>query len=248
MKGMEHMEASHQGKKGVLGKGIIIGLFVMGIAAFFYFDLGQYVTLESLKENKDALRNYTASHYLLTVVLYIAIYALQTALSLPGSTLFTILGGFLFGSLRGTFYVNIAATTGATLAFLTARYLFRDTVEKKLGKRLASFQKGFSENAFSYLLTLRLIPLFPFFLVNLASGLTRIRLATYAAATSIGILPGSFVFSNAGKQLGNIESVKDIASVKVLGAFALLGVLSLVPVIYQKLKKPAVPRPVTPLK
>lgn len=242
------MDTPPQSRKGVIGKGIIIGLFVMGIAAFFYFDLGQYVTLESLKGNKDTLRDYTASHYLLTVVLYIVAYALQTALSLPGATIFTISGGFLFGSLLGTVYVNIAATTGATLAFLAARYLFRDTVEKKLGKRLTAFQKGFSENAFSYLLTLRLIPLFPFFLVNLASGLTRIRLATYVAATSIGILPGSFVYSNAGKQLGVIESVQDIASIEVLGAFALLGVLALVPAVYQKFKKPAIARPVTPLK
>jgi len=242
------METSHQAEKGAIGKAMIIGLFVIGIAAFFYFDLGQYVTLDSLKKNKDGLRRYTESHYLFTVVLYIIAYALQTALSLPGATIFTISGGFLFGSLLGTVYVNIAATTGATLAFLAGRYLFRDTVEKKLGKRLASFQKGFSENAFSYLLTLRLIPLFPFFLVNLASGLTRIRLATYVAATSIGILPGSFVYSNAGKQLGVIESVQDIASIEVLGAFALLGLLSLVPVVYQKLKKPAITRPVTPLK
>jgi uncharacterized membrane protein YdjX (TVP38/TMEM64 family) len=232
----------------MLAKGLIIGLFVMGIAAFFYFDLGQVVTLKSLKSNKDAFRSYAEVNYLLMVVLYIAAYALQTALSLPGATIFTISGGFLFGSLLGTLYVNIAATAGASLAFLAARYLFRDTVEKKLGKKLGSFQKGFSENAFSYLLTLRLIPLFPFFLVNLASGLTRIRLTTYMAATSIGILPGSFVFSNAGKQLGNIDSVKDIASIEVLGSFALLGVLSLIPVIYKKLKKPAIVQPEAPLK
>lgn len=248
MEGVKHMETTIQSSKGFIGKAVIAGLFVMGSAVFFYFDLGQYVTLESLKENKDALRSYTASHYLLTVVLYIVAYALQTALSLPGATIFTISGGFLFGSLLGTVYVNIAATTGASLAFLAARYIFRDTVEKKLGKKLGAFQKGFSENAFSYLLTLRLIPLFPFFLVNLASGLTRIRLTTYVAATSIGILPGSFVFSNAGKQLGKIESVKDIASVEVLGAFALLGLLSLVPALYQKLKKPALSRPVAPVK
>ncbi len=242
------METAQQNINRMLVKGVIIGLFVMGIAGFFYFDLGQVITLESLKNNKDALRSYTEINYLLMVVLYIAAYALQTALSLPGATIFTISGGFLFGSLLGTVYVNVAATTGAALAFLAARYLFRDTVEKKLGKRLTTFQKGFSENAFSYLLTLRLIPLFPFFLVNIASGLTRIRLTAYLAATSIGILPGSFVFSNAGKQLGNIESVQDIASVEVLGSFVLLGVLSLVPVIYQKLKKPEIARPAPPLK
>jgi uncharacterized membrane protein YdjX (TVP38/TMEM64 family) len=219
-----------------LGKWIILSVFALAIAAFFYFDLGRYVTLASLKENKDALKSFTETHYGSTVILYILIYCIQTAFSLPGAAILTLGGGFLFGSLLGTVYVNIAATSGATLAFLAARYLFRDTVENKFGKKLESIQMGFANNAFNYLLTLRLIPLFPFFLVNLASGLTRMRLSTYVLATAIGIIPGSFVFSNAGKQLGNINSVKDVASPMVLEAFALLGVLALVPVVYQKLK------------
>jgi uncharacterized membrane protein YdjX (TVP38/TMEM64 family) len=222
-----------------VGKWIILGTFALGVAAFFYLDLGQYVTLSSLKENKDALQGYTEAHYGFTVVLYILIYALQTAFSLPGAAILTLCGGFLLGALLGTLYVNIAATSGATLAFLATRYLFRETVEQKFGKRLESIQQGFAQNAFNYLLTLRLIPLFPFFLVNLASGLTRIRLSTYVLATAIGILPGSFVYSNAGKQLGNINSVGDIASPGVLGAFVLLGLLSLVPVVYQRFRKPA---------
>jgi uncharacterized membrane protein YdjX (TVP38/TMEM64 family) len=219
-----------------LGKWIILSTFLLGIAAFFYFDLGRYVTLASLKENKDALQSYTEAHYGYTVILYILTYCIQTAFFLPGSAILTMAGGFLFGSLLGTLYVNIAATSGATLAFLAARYLFRDTVERKFGKKLESIQMGFAKNAFSYLLTLRLIPLFPFFLVNLASGLTRMRLSTYILATAIGIIPGSFVYSNAGKQLGAINSLEDVASPIVLEAFALLGILALVPVIYQKLK------------
>ncbi|MFQ5779847.1 MAG: TVP38/TMEM64 family protein [Nitrospiria bacterium] len=242
------MEKEQLARKSLVWKGIIVGLFSVGIAAFFYFDLGRYVTLESLKGNKAALRDYTESHYLFTVFLFIMVYVVQTALSLPGATILTISGGFLFGTLLGTLYVNIGATLGATLAFLAARYLFRDTVERKFGGRLDSIQEGFADHAFSYLLTLRLIPLFPFFIVNLAAGLTRIRLAAYMAATSIGILPGSFVYSNAGKQLGVIESVKDIASIEVLGAFVLLGLLALVPVVYQRLKKPAIAKSLTPLK
>ena len=123
----------------------------------------------------------------------------------------------------GTIFVNIGATVGATLAFLAARYVLRDWVEKKFGDRLQSFQKGFADNAFSYLLTLRLIPLFPFFLVNMASGLTRVGIGTYILATAIGIIPGSFVFAYAGRQLGTINSLKEIASPNVLLAFTMLG-------------------------
>ncbi len=225
-----------------IGKVLVFGLFVLGVGCFFYFDLGQYLTLDSIRESKDSLKTFTDSHYYQAVILYIVVYAIQTALSLPGAAILTLVGGFLFGSLLGTVYVNIGATSGATLAFLSARYLFRDLVEKNFGKRLESLQAGFSENAFHYLLTLRLIPLFPFFLVNLASGLTRIPLATYVAGTALGIIPGSFVYSNAGNQLGTIAGLKDIASPQVLGAFVLLGLLSLVPVLYRKF------RPISPMK
>jgi len=220
------------------GKWIVFGLFAFGIAAFFYFDLARFVTLASLNENKEALKTYTESHYLFTVILYILLYFLQTTLSLPGAAIFTLAGGFLFGTLLGTLYVNISATAGATLAFLAARYLFRETIEYKFGKRLQSFHEGINENALSFLLTLRLIPLFPFFLVNLAAGLTRIRLTTYLLATSIGIIPGSLVFSNAGKQLGKIHSVRDITSPNVLGALTLLGLMAIAPVVYHRFRKP----------
>ena len=152
----------------------------------------------------------------------------------PGGALLTLAGGFLFGSILGTIYVNIAATTGATLAFLASRYLLRDWVERKFGHRLGPIQEGFRRNAFSYLLTLRLIPAFPFFLVNLVSGLTRINIGTYVLATAVGIIPGSFVFANAGRQLGSINSLAEIASPAVLGAFALLGLFALAPVLYRR--------------
>jgi uncharacterized membrane protein YdjX (TVP38/TMEM64 family) len=146
----------------------------------------------------------------------------------------TLAGGFLFGGVVGTLLVNIGATTGATLAFLVARYLLRDTVERKFGGWLGPVQEGFNKNAFSYLITLRLIPLFPFFVVNLVSGLTRVKLGTYVAATALGIIPGSFVYAYAGQQLGSITSLKEIASPNVLAALALLGLLALVPVAYRK--------------
>jgi len=131
--------------------------------------------------------------------------------------------------------VNVGATTGATLAFLTARYLLRDWVERKFGDRLEPIQAGFAKNAFSYLLTLRLIPIFPFFLVNLVSGLTRVNLGAYVVATALGIIPGTFVYAYAGRQLGTINSLKEIASPNVLLAFTLLGLLALVPVLYRRI-------------
>ena len=228
----------HAKKKPQLFKWVILAVFGLVVAAFFYFDLGQFLSLNSLKENKDALRSYTDKHYFLMVISFIGVYIAQTAFSLPGATILTLAAGFLFGVFIGTLYVNIGATAGATLAFFAARYLFRDSVEKRFGPKLESIQKGFAKNGFSYLITLRLIPLFPFFLVNLASGLTHLRIPTYIAATALGILPGSLIYCNAGKQLGTINSLGDIASPGVLGAFILLGLLALVPVIYQKLKKP----------
>ncbi|MEK6548568.1 MAG: TVP38/TMEM64 family protein [Nitrospirota bacterium] len=216
------------------GKFIVIGLFALAMGAFFYFDLTQYLSLETLKANRDKLLFYTEAHYTTAVVAFILLYCLQTAFSLPGAAILTLAGGFLFGSFVGTLYVNIAATAGATLAFLAARYLLRDWVERKFGDRLGPIQEGFAKNAFSYLITLRLVPLFPFFLVNLVSGLTRIRLGTYVLATALGIIPGSFVFANAGRQLGSINSLGEIASPRMLGAFALLGLLALVPILYRK--------------
>jgi uncharacterized membrane protein YdjX (TVP38/TMEM64 family) len=221
-----------------VGKVIVAVLFAAALFAFFYFDVKQYVSLDVLKANRDRLLAFTEANYTSAVLLYILIYCLQTAFSLPGATIFTLAGGFLFGAVLGTLYVNIAATTGATLAFLAARYLLRDWVERKFGNRLGSIQDGFAKNAFSYLLTLRLIPLFPSFLVNLVSGLTRMTVGTFMAATAIGIIPAGFVFANAGRQLGSINSLSEIASPRVLGAFALLGLLALFPIVYRKLRGP----------
>src|SRR5881396_702423 len=213
------------------GKIVILLLLAAAIGAFFYFDLGRYLSLEALKSNRDALLAFTNQHFALAVALYIAIYCVVVAVSLPGAAILTLAGGFLFGSVLGTVFVNLGATTGSTLAFLAARYLLRDWVEQKFGDRLEPIQEGFAKNAFSYLMTLRLIPLFPFFLVNLVSGLTRINVGTYIAATAIGTLPGSFVYAYAGRQLGMINSLREIASPQVLLAFTLLGLLALTPIL-----------------
>jgi uncharacterized membrane protein YdjX (TVP38/TMEM64 family) len=217
-------------------------LFLSAIGAFFFFDLKTYLSLDTLKDNRDSLLVFTQDHYVPAVVLFILIYVLQTSFSLPGATIMTLAGGFLFGSLWGPLYVNIGATTGATLAFLAARYLFHQWVERKFGDRLGPIQDGFAKNAFSYLLTLRLIPFFPFFLVNLLSGLTRVKVSTYVVATAVGIIPGSVVYAFAGRQLGTINSLSELVSPRLLLAFSLLGLLMLIPVIYRRLTETPTPQ------
>jgi uncharacterized membrane protein YdjX (TVP38/TMEM64 family) len=224
-----------------IGRILLAAIFAIAIGAFFYFDLPQYLSLQNLKGNRDRLLAYAEDHYATAVMLFIGVYCVQTAFSLPGAAALTLVSGLLFGSVVGTLYVNVAATAGATLAFLAARYLLRDWVERKFGDRLEPIQQGFARNAFSYLLTLRLIPVFPFFLVNLISGLTRIKVGTYIAATAIGILPGSFVYAYAGRQIGTIDSLREIASPPVLLAFTLLGLLALTPILYRKFKGSKLP-------
>ena len=228
------MTPSTESSPSSFGKIVILGILGLGLGTFFYFDVGHYVSLETLKANRDELLAYKNANLTAAVALYVALYILQTGFSLPGGAIMTLTGGFLFGSVLGTIFVNIGATTGATLAFLAARYVLRDWVQRKFGKRIEPIQAGFAQNAFSYLLTLRLIPAFPFFLVNLVSGLTRIPLGTYVIATSVGIIPGSFFYAFAGSQLGSINSLAEIVSPPVLLALTFLGLLALVPIAHRK--------------
>ena len=216
------------------GKIAIAVVIALAIGAFFYFDLGQFLSLAALKDNRDHLLAFTEANYAGAAALFVLCYVVVAGLSLPGATILTLAGGFLFGSVIGTLLVNVGATSGATLAFLAARYMLRDRVEQKFGKWLDPLQQGFAKNAFNYLITLRLIPLFPFFIINLVSGLSRMNVGTYMVATSLGIIPGSFVYAYAGRQLGTITSLKEIASPNVIAAFILLGFLALVPVGYKK--------------
>lgn len=232
---MTTQSSHHAGTGGSnTGKVLVAVGIALAIGAFFYFDLGSFLSLSVLKENRDSLLAFTDVNFAAAVVIFIVAYVIVTGLSLPGAVILTLAGGFLFGAVFATLFVNIGATTGATFAFFTARYLLRDTVEQKFGKWLGPFQDGFAKNAFSYLLTLRLIPLFPFFVVNLVSGLTRVGAGTYIGATALGIIPGSFVYAYAGRQLGTINSLKEIASPNVIVAFVLLGLFALVPVAYKK--------------
>ena len=215
----------------------IAGIVAALIALFFLFDLGRYLTLASLKENRDALTAFYSENRLLMAGGFILLYIVQTALSLPGAAILSLAGGAIFGALMGTFYVNLGATMGATLAFLVARYLFSDAIQKRFGARLGKLNRELERSGFNYLLFLRLVPVFPFFLINLGAGLTTVPLRTFLFGTMIGIIPGSFVYCNAGASLATIDSLGGIASPRVLGSFALLGLFALVPVIYQKAKE-----------
>ncbi len=215
---------------------VLLAALLAGIAVFYVFDLGQYLSLESLKANRDRLFSLYQDNTTATILGFIGVYFVVVALSLPGATILTLCGGAIFGSVTGTLIVNIGATLGATAAFLVARFLLRDWVENKFGEKLQPFNEGFSKNAINYLLFLRLVPLFPFFLVNLVSGLTRIRLPVYFFVTMFGIMPGSFVYANAGSNLARINSLSDVASPGVLGALALLGLFALIPTIYHWIK------------
>jgi uncharacterized membrane protein YdjX (TVP38/TMEM64 family) len=231
------VSGSASAQKFPIRKALLLALLIIGVGVFMYFDLGRYLSLDALKANRDRLLIFTDAHYAAAVSVFIVSYCVVTGLSLPGAVIMTLAGGFLFGGLLGTLYVNVGATSGATIAFLTSRYLLRDWVERNFGHKLGPIQEGFAKNAFSYLMTLRLIPLFPFFLVNLVSGLTRMSAGTYIAATALGIVPGSFVYANAGRQLGSINSLKEIASPNVLLAFTLLGALALVPIISERVRR-----------
>lgn len=219
-------------------KKLLILLSVAGlIVLFFYFHLGRYLSLESLKANRNALLQFYVAHKLAMVIGFIGIYIVQTALSLPGAAILSLAAGAVFGNIRGTVLVNIGATLGATIAFLLARYLLRGLIQKRFGPRLEGINTELEEAGFNYLLFLRLVPIFPFFLINLSAGMTRIPLRTFFWGTMLGIIPGSFVYCNAGASLASINRVGEIASPRVLGSFALLGLFALAPVFHKKLKR-----------
>jgi uncharacterized membrane protein YdjX (TVP38/TMEM64 family) len=217
-----------------LKKVILMLIGVAGVTLFFWLDLQRFLTLTSLKANRQALLDMYAAHKLIVVAGFMLIYIVQTALSLPGAAILSLAAGAIFGPLMGTVYANIAATTGATLAFLVTRYLLRDAVLNRFGNKLEGINKELDSRGLNYLLFLRLVPLFPFFLINLAAGLTRLPLRTFFFGTMLGIIPGGFVYVNAGASLATIDSLSGIVSPRVLGSFTLLGLFALLPVVFNK--------------
>ena len=227
-------EPGQETSRGHGGKIAIVAAIVVVIVAFFALDGQRYLSLEAVKANRDALLAFAEAHFVLALALAFVAYAGAVAFSLPGGLVLSLAMGFIFGKWVGSAIVVLAATLGATILFLAARYIFADAARKRLGSIGTRINEGFTENAFSYMLFLRLVPAFPFFLVNLAPAFTSIPLRTYVLATFLGIIPGTFVFVNLGQTLGRIDSLAGLASRETLAAFALLGLFALAPVAWKK--------------
>ena len=212
----------------MLKKAIILTTAILLIGLFFAFNLHQVLTLDGLKARMDEFRNWQQNSPALVAVGFFLIYILVTALSLPGAAILTLAAGGLFGLVTGLIIVSFASTIGATLAFLVSRYLLRESIEKKFSKRLKPINEGIERDGAFYLFTLRLVPIFPFFLINLLMGLTKIKTLTFYIVSQIGMFAGTIVYVNAGTQLAQLDSLKGILSFNLLLSFALLGFFPLI--------------------
>ena len=215
-------------------------ILAAAIIGFFAIGLDEYLTFDALRENHVTLSAFVAEQGVIAVTLYIAIYTLSVALSVPGVSILTIAGGLLFGQWFGSVYVVFGATLGAIAVFLIAKTAFGDALRQRMGPGMRKMEVGFQENALSYLLVLRLIPLFPFFLVNIVPAFLGVELRTYAIGTFIGIIPGSFVFATVGAGLASIFdqngefSVTALLTPEITIALVGLAVLALLPIAYKK--------------
>ncbi len=219
-------------ENGKLKKIGIVGAIVLVIALFQYFELAQYLSLDYLKSSRESLAQLYAENRLAVISGYFFIYVLVTSLSLPGAVVMTLAGGALFGLVTGTIIVSFASTIGATLACIVSRYLLQDWVQSRFGDKLATINEGLEREGAFYLFTMRLIPAVPFFLINLAMGLSRLRVGTFFWVSQLGMLPGTIVYVNAGKELGKIDSLGSILSPSLIISFVLLGLL---PITLKKL-------------
>ena len=209
-------------------RALLLGALALLIGAFFAFDLGQYLSLSALQAQRGELLAWRDAQPLLASLIYFAAYVVATALSLPGAAILTLAGGAVFGLWWGLLLVSFASTLGATGAFLVARYLARDGIQARYGARLKAINAGIEKEGAFYLFTLRLVPIFPFFLINLLLGLTKMRATTFFWVSQLGMLPGTFVYVNAGTQIAQLKSLGGILSPGLIGAFVLLGVFPLI--------------------
>ena len=201
--------------------GAVVGLFIA-------FDLQRFLSLQALTENRQLLHDWYQQNPMVMLLGFFAVYVIATAFSLPGAAVLTLAAGALFGVFTGVILVSFASTIGATGAFLFARFLLRDTVEKRFGNQLQAINKGLQEEGAFYLFTLRLVPLFPFFAINLMMGITQIKTRTFFWVSQLGMLAGTIVYVNAGTQLSKIQSLADILSPPLIASFVVLGVFPLV--------------------
>jgi len=206
---------------------LLLAVVVILATAFFAFDLQRVFTLAEIKARQQEFAIFYTAHRALTIALYFLLYVAVTALSLPGATVMTLAGAALLGFWPALFTISFASTVGATLAFLVSRFLLRDWVQGKFGDKLKAVNAGIARDGAFYLFTLRLVPYFPFFIINPVMGLTPMRTRTFYWVSQIGMLPGTMVYVNAGTQLARIESTADILSPQLLLSFALLGIFPL---------------------
>ncbi len=193
------------------------------VASYFIFDLGRYFSLETLKSSREELLSLYDAHPATFIGVYFLIYVTATALAFPAATVITLAGGAVFGLAAGTVIVSFASTIGAAVAFAVSRYLLRDWVQARFGDRLARINRGIEEEGAYYLFTLRLIPIFPFFVVNSVVALTPMRLSTYYWVSQVGMFPATVIYVYAGVALGQVESLSDLLSPGLLAALILLG-------------------------
>ncbi len=210
------------------GKSLLLIVIILAAGSFYLFDLGQYFTLDFFKSKQAKIDLYYKENPAQTILFYFIIYVAVAALSLPGAALMTLVGGAIFGVVTGTVIVSFASSIGATLAFLASRFLFRDGVQNKFGRHLNAINEGIKKEGAFYLFTLRLVPAFPFFVINLVMGLTPIKTQTFYLVSQIGMLAGTIVYVNAGTQIAKIESLSGILSPQLIFSFAILGVFPLI--------------------
>jgi uncharacterized membrane protein YdjX (TVP38/TMEM64 family) len=214
--------------KGYTKKIIIVFVVIIVIAAFRVFNLGDYLTLSYIKTSQHKFQTLYSEHRLPVIAGYMAVYITVTSLSLPGGTVMGLAAGALFGLMIGTIAVSFASTIGATLACFVSRFILRDWIQERFGDRLKTVNDGVKREGAFYLFTLRLIPAFPFWLINLVMGLTKMPLRRYYCVSQLGMLPGTIVFVNAGKELSKIDSLSGILSPGLILSFVLIGLFPLI--------------------
>ena len=242
MEDTRKIEADATGGEPSLSRLWPLAIIVAGVAIFFGLGWNQYLTFDALSEHRQTLLQWTSENRFLAIMLFIIGYAVVVAFSLPGATWITVGGGFVFGTVLATTVVVFAATLGAVAIFLIARYALADFFRAKMGGAGERMEAGFRENALSYLLFLRLVPVFPFWFVNLVPAFLGVSLRTYAIGTFVGIIPGSAVFCSVGNGLGAVfdaGGTPDLGIIfqpKTLGPIIALAILSLVPIVYKWIK------------
>ncbi len=210
-----------------LAKAIFVLAVIASICCFFIFDLDAYFRLAYIQSAKAGIDAWYSIHPVFSAVIFFVVYVVITGLSLPGAAVMSLAAGAIFSVAWGMVIVSFASVAGATIAFLFSRYVFRDAIQKRFARYLAPINNGIRREGGFYLFTVRLIPVFPFFIVNLLMGLTHIKVFTFVWVSQIGMLPATLVLVNAGKQLARIESIGDIFTFKLLGSMALLGIVPL---------------------